>query len=508
MNGVLSGTGSFASCAVGQPSSCLLNGVTIPHNGSVQRYFQTKATTTQACQRETRVCTNGVLSGTATHESCETPCPTIVRALPGLKAPAATDSVRFGSEVVTYGQAYPWMLSGKPLSYYSAGARTVSFHMTSKDCGTTWIRGDELHPMKLDGRPGDIGNGPSTAVYNTEAGELSRGFFSHINWEFWWRSRIYPYFDFGNGLEYQALDAGKSAPNPIIGSPDLTKNDHFYSPSPVANANGSVMLYFGGWRDTKYTKAELPECSVKTMTTTAGHVQKDCWCDDAHAAGISLDLCSGDKIFVSTNNSTVTGDSNVLNYRVYSKGGGFTTSGWGPSKDYEAIVWPALINNTCPTSKCPYKVSHANDPSVVKTKSGRYVMYFTAGIGGLSAQGKMINYTYVATSDDGITFSNFSILAKHPQGSGYFPFGLSYNQANGTAKAFYDPYRDKIYIAFLATPDTPLVPNVDAHADSWQLFQHEVSASEPDKVVKTLRVGNKDALFQLPRGTVVPGNAP
>lgn len=507
VNGALSGTGAFASCSVAGAASCILGTTTIPHNGSVVRYTSNLATLTLACTRETRVCSNGALSGSATHPTCSTPCPVMVRALPGLKAPAANDIVKFGNQSITYGNAPSWMLSGKPFSDYANSVRTVAFHMVSRDCGATWKREQNLNPMKLDGRPEHIGNGPSTTVYNMEGNALNRGFFSHINWQFWWRSRIYPYFDFGNGLEYQALAATSVAPNPIIGSPDLNANDHFYSPSPVANANGSVQLYFGGWRNIAYTRTQLPVCSVnyQNMTTSLAHTQKDCWCPEAEGHGVSTDMCSGDKIFVATNNPQVTGDSNALNYKVYSKNGAFSTSGWGSSANFEAIVWPALINTTCPTGRCPYKVSHANDPSVIKTKSGKYIMYFTAGIGPIDSRGKMINYTYLGSSDDGINFSNFAILSKASTGTGYFPFGLPYNQANGTAKAYYDAYRDRIYIAFLATPDSPIVNNVDAHPDAWKMFVHEVAASDPDKVLRTVVVGQKDALFALPQGTVVPG---
>lgn len=507
-NGILSGTAAFASCQVNSPAACAINGATVPHNGTIQLYHAQQATSTVACSRETRTCTNGALSGSARFASCTTPCPTMIRVLPGLKAIAATDGVKFGSERVNYGSSYPWMTSNKPFSDFASNVRTVSYHLTSNDCGATWTRGQELFPYKLDGRPQDIGNGPSTAVFNSEGDALNRGFFSHINWQYWWRSRIYPYFDFGNGLEYQALNANKQEILPIIGSNNLTVNDHFYSPSPVVNSNGSVQLYFGGWRDTYYEQGQIPTCTVTNWTATSGPVQEECWCATAKASGATFDSCAGDRIFVATNNPSVTGDNNRLSYKVYSKNGAFSTSGWGPSKNFKPVISPAQINAMCTTAKCPHKISHANDPSVIRTKSGLYIMYFTGGIGNIDSNGKMINYTYLATSTDGLNFSNFAVLGKNPSGRAYFPFGLPYNQANGTAKVYYDSYRDRIYMAFLATPDTPLVPRVDGHRDAWVMFVHEISVNEPDKVIRTQRVGHKDAIHALPLGTRVPAQNP
>ncbi|WP_415062525.1 hypothetical protein [Bdellovibrio sp.] len=69
-NGVLSGSWQFSSCTVEQPASCLLNGQTIPHGGSQVLYLNSVADSSGRCPTETRVCTNGTLSGSAKYSSC------------------------------------------------------------------------------------------------------------------------------------------------------------------------------------------------------------------------------------------------------------------------------------------------------------------------------------------------------------------------------------------------------------------------------------------------------
>lgn len=74
-NGVLSGSYSFESCAVGAPKSCLFNGQTIPHNGTVVAYQTSAVEFGKTCMSETRRCTNGSLSGAYTFGSCSVGAP-------------------------------------------------------------------------------------------------------------------------------------------------------------------------------------------------------------------------------------------------------------------------------------------------------------------------------------------------------------------------------------------------------------------------------------------------
>ena len=68
-NGILWGSGEYASCSENTHASCLFNGQQINDGGSVQAFFN-GSSGGSACQSETRVCNNGVLSGSATYGEC------------------------------------------------------------------------------------------------------------------------------------------------------------------------------------------------------------------------------------------------------------------------------------------------------------------------------------------------------------------------------------------------------------------------------------------------------
>lgn len=72
-NGTLSGSYSFASCSVGAPASCLFNGQTIAHGQAVTAYQSASVAYGQTCVSQSRVCTNGTLSGTYPAASCSVP---------------------------------------------------------------------------------------------------------------------------------------------------------------------------------------------------------------------------------------------------------------------------------------------------------------------------------------------------------------------------------------------------------------------------------------------------
>lgn len=72
-DGALSGNFQYASCEVGAPAVCRFNGQTIPHNGTVTafQYSSSPYSNTTRCQSsETRRCNNGTLSGTYQFASC------------------------------------------------------------------------------------------------------------------------------------------------------------------------------------------------------------------------------------------------------------------------------------------------------------------------------------------------------------------------------------------------------------------------------------------------------
>lgn len=69
-NGILIGSGNFASCTVEAPASCLFDGKTIAHSGSVTAFLNSSVAYGLSCLPQSRRCTNGVLDGTHAFGSC------------------------------------------------------------------------------------------------------------------------------------------------------------------------------------------------------------------------------------------------------------------------------------------------------------------------------------------------------------------------------------------------------------------------------------------------------
>lgn len=69
-NGVLSGVNQYASCVVDEPASCLFNGVTVAHGATVTAYLSSNAAAGELCDAEERVCENGHLGGSYAFASC------------------------------------------------------------------------------------------------------------------------------------------------------------------------------------------------------------------------------------------------------------------------------------------------------------------------------------------------------------------------------------------------------------------------------------------------------
>lgn len=69
-NGQLSGNHQFATCAVGVAASCLFNGQTIAHGASVTSFLNSSVPFGSSCQQETRTCNNGALSGSSSYATC------------------------------------------------------------------------------------------------------------------------------------------------------------------------------------------------------------------------------------------------------------------------------------------------------------------------------------------------------------------------------------------------------------------------------------------------------
>ncbi len=69
-NGTLSGTNTALTCSVQPPANCVFNGSPVLSGSSVTGYFATSVPYGQTCTSESRVCTNGTLSGSAQYTGC------------------------------------------------------------------------------------------------------------------------------------------------------------------------------------------------------------------------------------------------------------------------------------------------------------------------------------------------------------------------------------------------------------------------------------------------------
>lgn len=70
-NGSLSGSGNYASCAVQAPSNCTAPwGGSIAHGSSVTAYPASSVPAGSSCSPQTRTCNNGLLSGSGSYASC------------------------------------------------------------------------------------------------------------------------------------------------------------------------------------------------------------------------------------------------------------------------------------------------------------------------------------------------------------------------------------------------------------------------------------------------------
>ena len=70
MDGMLSGTFTFATCAGQGPAACQFNGKTVESGSSVTAFLEASVPYGTACTMETRVCTNGMLSGSNKFAAC------------------------------------------------------------------------------------------------------------------------------------------------------------------------------------------------------------------------------------------------------------------------------------------------------------------------------------------------------------------------------------------------------------------------------------------------------
>ena len=118
-SGSLSGSFNYATCIVDAPASCLFNGQTIPDGAQVNTFANSAVSFGQACVQETRICHNGVLSGSYAFNTCDVAVPAAClfngqSVSTGQSVPAfLTSSVPFGQTcTVEYRTCTDGILSG------------------------------------------------------------------------------------------------------------------------------------------------------------------------------------------------------------------------------------------------------------------------------------------------------------------------------------------------------------------------------------------------------------
>ena len=102
-NGILSGSNQFASCSATQPASCLFNGQTIAHNQTVQGFATSTVGFGESCVAEERSCFNGVLDGSSPYASCTVAQPASCL-INGLTIAHGQSTILFKDSTVAHGQ--------------------------------------------------------------------------------------------------------------------------------------------------------------------------------------------------------------------------------------------------------------------------------------------------------------------------------------------------------------------------------------------------------------------
>lgn len=108
-NGVLTGSLTASSCSVDQPVNCSLNGQIVLHGTSVVAYPTSVVPSGSQCIGETRLCENGILSGSATSSTCTVDVPVDIGQpkncdFNGVTVTAGDSILAYQSSTVSYGQ--------------------------------------------------------------------------------------------------------------------------------------------------------------------------------------------------------------------------------------------------------------------------------------------------------------------------------------------------------------------------------------------------------------------
>ncbi|MDR3607633.1 MAG: hypothetical protein P4M08_09660 [Oligoflexia bacterium] len=415
-------------------------------------------------------------------------------------------TTNIGGQLIPYNSATYAFLRG--LSYSSgldpSFTRMAGYSITSNDCGMTWTR------QSTQAHSTYSANGPLHFNMDPTASSVSQGFVSRYVWGWKMPSRIYNVLNYGTtGWGYLQDLSTTVPPLPAIGSTDDTRMDGFYSPDPVmdsADPARNILLYFGGGRAT-YTHFPIGQCPEYSWKPAVNDPEnylmsvphQVCSCANSDNGIVGIDSCTGDKIFLATNEQRYTGSSNALAYRVY-QGGGLWTANASDSSQFEPIISPAKVNQcwqqvsgTYFGAGCPLHVEGTNDPTVVRVTQSNgqtiYVMYFTGGMG------PYVNtdWTHVAISTNGLDWNRFSILTAAPgvnmPGSHSSP-GIKYNYSNGGVRAYYNSTLNTFTLVSIFAAEGDQANN----PESGLAYLLQISGDNPSVVqsVKAFKNHSKD----------------
>jgi hypothetical protein len=121
-DGVLSGSSQNASCVVNAPSTCNFEGITVAHGGSVKAYLTAQPAKGVTCNSESRVCNNGTLSGANPARTC---------------TETSFSDCKFGSVTVAHGQA---------VAAYPSPTDPATCRSESRTCSDGVLSGSNVYP--------------------------------------------------------------------------------------------------------------------------------------------------------------------------------------------------------------------------------------------------------------------------------------------------------------------------------------------------------------------------
>ncbi len=128
VDGQLSGSFLFNNCSVDAPRSCLFQDINVPHQGSVIAYQSLSVASGQNCVSETRTCNNGQLLGSFEHKSCSITNNQNSCQLSGQVIP-------HGGQILAYNTSTPLLATDCQSEIRSCNNGVLSGSYTSPQCG-------------------------------------------------------------------------------------------------------------------------------------------------------------------------------------------------------------------------------------------------------------------------------------------------------------------------------------------------------------------------------------